>query len=136
MWTHEEIIETTATPAQIWKLFSDVIGWKKWNSGIESIEIYGPFAVGTTFSMQPPGEQRLTSTLVEVEENQGFTDETVINDTRVLVHHQIRSLPSSNTQIIYRTEILGPNAEDFGAMVTSDFPHVLRALKTLAEKSN
>jgi hypothetical protein len=135
MWTHEESVETTATPAQIWKLFSDVIGWKEWNAGIESVEIHGPFDVGTTFTMQPPGEEQFTSTLVEVEENKGFTDETVINDTRVLVRHKVTLLPSGNTKIIYSTEIIGPNAEEFGAMVTSDFPDVLKALKALAEKS-
>ncbi len=42
MWTHEESIETTATPEQIWRLFSDVVGWKKWNSGIQNIELYIP----------------------------------------------------------------------------------------------
>jgi len=135
MWTHEESIETTATPARIWQLFCDVTGWKRWNSGIENIEIHGPFAVGTTFSMQPPGEETLLSRLVEVEENQGFTDETVIDDTRVLVHHRIESLASGRTRITYKTEVSGPNASEFGALVVSDFPDVLRELKRLAEES-
>lgn len=135
MWTHEDSIETTATPAQIWKLFSDVAGWKEWNSGIAKIEIHGPFAVGTTFSMQPPGEEPFTSTLVEVEENQGFTDETIIDGTRVLVHHRIELLTSGKTKIAYQTEVTGSNAGEFGALVVSDFPDVLRVLKRLAEES-
>ena len=40
-------------------------------------EIHGPFAEGTTFSMQPPGEDALTSTLTEVKENETFADETI-----------------------------------------------------------
>lgn len=136
MWTHEASIETTATPAQIWKLFCDVNGWKTWNSGIESIEIHGPFAAGTTFSMQPPDAEMLTSTLVSVEENQGFTDETIVGDTRVLVHHQITSLAAGGTKITYRTEVTGLDAAEIGAIVTGDFSEVLSALKTLAEKSS
>lgn len=136
MWTHEESIETTAISEQIWKLFSNVAGWKEWNSGIEDIEIHGPFAVGTTFSMKPPGEEQSTSTLVEVEENQGFTDETVIEGTRVLVHHRIEPLSSGKTKIIYRTEVTGSNAGEFGAVVVSDFPDVLAALKRLSEESH
>jgi hypothetical protein len=136
MWTHEESIETTATPAQIWGLLSDVAGWIKWNAGIEHIEIHGAFANGTTFSMQPPGEDAFISTLIDVKENEGFTDETVIDRTRVVVHHKIVPLPSGHTKVIYRTEIDGPAAADFGPVVTADFPEVLAALKNLAERSD
>ena len=133
MWTHEESIETTATPAQIWKLFSDVVGWKKWNAGIENIEIHGPFAKGTTFSMQPPGGDAFTSTLIDVKENEAFTDETVLDETHVVVHHKIVPLASGHNRIIYSTVITGPAEAEFGPMVTGDFQAVLIALKNLAE---
>jgi hypothetical protein len=72
--------------------------------------------------------------LVDVRPNEGFTDETVVDDTRVLVKHQLVSLPSGGTKIIYSTEITGPDADELGPMVTSDFPDVLAALKRLAEE--
>jgi hypothetical protein len=84
--------------------------------------------------MQPPGQDALTSTLIEVTPNESFTDETVVGETRVLVSHQLVQLPSGRTKITYRTEITGPGAEEFGPMVTSDFPSVLAALKNLAEQ--
>ncbi|AMO99327.1 polyketide cyclase / dehydrase and lipid transport family protein [Collimonas arenae] len=133
MWTHEESIETTATPARIWELFSNVPGWVKWNSGIESIQIHGPFAHGTTFAMRIPGDISFTSVLTEVRENESFTDETVIEGTRVLVHHKIVPLASGRTKVIYSTEVTGPAAAEFGPMVTADFPDVLGALKNIAE---
>jgi len=68
-WTHTESIETPATPAQVWALFRDVAGWTRWNAGIERIALHGPFASGTTFTMQPPGTDALTSTLIAVKEN-------------------------------------------------------------------
>ncbi len=135
MWKNEKSIETTATPEQIWKLFSDVCGWKKWNAGIDNIKLNGEFAKGSTFFMQPPGEEGFYSTLVDVKKNKRFTDETVIDNTRVLVHHIITRLPSGNTKITYSTEISGPNAEEFGQIVTGDFQEVLTALKALAEKA-
>jgi len=133
MWTHEDSIETTATPAQIWALFSNVPGWKKWNRGIEDIQIHGDFANGTTFTMQIPGDISFTSTLIDVRSNEGFTDETDIDGTRVLVHHKIVPLASGRTKVIYSTEITGPAAADLGPMVTADFPDVLGALKKIAE---
>jgi hypothetical protein len=135
MWIHEESIETTAPPERIWALFSNVAGWKDWNAGIEQIQLHGAFAKGSTFFMQPPGEEGFTSTLVDVKENDSFTDETVVGETRVLVHHKIMRLPSGNTRITYSTEISGPAEEEFGPMVTGDFADVLRALKVLAEKA-
>jgi uncharacterized protein YndB with AHSA1/START domain len=135
MWNHESTIETTASPANIWRLFSDVPGWKKWNAGIEHIEIHGPFVTGTTFTMKPPEAEPFTSTLITVQENESFTDETVIDGTRVVVHHSIVPLPSGQNRIVYATEITGPRAEEYGTAVTSDFAEVLGALKALAELS-
>jgi hypothetical protein len=95
----------------------------------------GPFAAGTTFFMQPSGAAGFTSTLLEVRENELFTDETVIDGTRVVVHHRITALESGVTRIVYSTEIAGPNAAEFGPMVTSDFADVLMALKEPAENT-
>lgn len=135
MWTHEDSIETTAKPSKIWRLFSDVARWKNWNAGIEKVEIHGPFAKGTTFSMQAPGQNAFTSTLIEVRENESFMDETIIDGTRVVVSHKLVPLSPNRTKIIYSTEITGPSAEEFGPMVTSDFHDVLATLRDLAEKS-
>ncbi|WP_035054888.1 SRPBCC family protein [Andreprevotia chitinilytica] len=134
MWTQEASIETTATPEKIWSLFVDVPGWKQWNAGIEKIELFGAFAKGTTFSMQPPGSEPFTSTLIDVNENEAFTDETVIDDIRVVVAHCLIPLASGGTRVVYRTQIFGENAEEFGPMVAGDFPEVLAALKALAER--
>ena len=134
MWTHEDSIETTANSTRVWQLFADVARWKDWNAGIESIEMHGPFSTGTTFMMQSPGQEALTSTLVDVRSNEGFTDETVVDDTRVLVKHQLVPLPSGGTKIIYSTKITGSGADELGPMVTSDFPDVLAALKRLAKE--
>ncbi|GGP17595.1 SRPBCC family protein [Silvimonas iriomotensis] len=134
MWSHEESITTTATPARIWQLFADVPGWKNWNAGIDYIEIHGPFAAGTTFAMQPPGQDGFVSTLTQVTALSGFTDETVIDGTTVVVDHRITPLSDTLTRITYSTTISGPQADEFGPMVTGDFADVLAALKALAER--
>ncbi len=134
MWSHEESIETSGSPARVWELFSDVEHWKDWNAGIESIELHGPFAEGTTFTMKAPGQDALTSTLIQVKPNQSFMDETVVGETRVLVSHGLAPLPSGLTKIVYSTQITGPGASEIGPMITSDFPDVLAALKNLSEQ--
>ncbi|WP_230459311.1 SRPBCC family protein [Burkholderia ubonensis] len=76
MWTCEKSIDIAATPERIWNLFRDVTGWPRWNNGIEQIEIHGPFADGTTFTMKVPDAASFTSVLLEVRENASFVDET------------------------------------------------------------
>jgi uncharacterized protein YndB with AHSA1/START domain len=133
MWTHEESIETRAAPDRIWKLLSDVTSWKQWNAGVAHIEIHGPFASGTKFDMQLPDGGAFTSTLLDVRENELFTDETVIDGTRVVVHHRIAPVASGGSRVSYHTEITGPAAAEFGPLVTGDFAAVLASLKALAE---
>lgn len=134
-WRKEYSIETTATPAAIWRLFADVPGWKRWNSGIEEIRIDGPFEAGTEFHMKPPGQEMLTSQLVEVRANECFVDETRVDDLVVRVSHRIeRSGDGGPTRIVYAAEAIGPGAEEVGPMVSADFPDVLRGLADLAEQ--
>src|SRR6201995_5519940 len=94
MWTASTSIDTTASPQALWRLFEDVAGWTAWNSGIQRIALHGPFASGSTFDMQPPGMDALTSTLRDVRPDAGFVDETVIDGTRFLVSHELQALPS------------------------------------------
>lgn len=134
MWTSQYSQTTSASPQRIWALMADVPGWKSWNAGIAEITLHGPFAAGTTFLMQLPDGIAFTSTLLDVQPNQGFTDETLIEGNRVLVHHRIEPEADGNTRITYATEISGPQAAELGPMVTGDFAEVLQALKAAAER--
>ena len=135
MWTASASIETTATPQAVWRLFEDVARWPMWNAGIERIELFGPFATGSTFAMQPLGMEAFTSTLIDVRPDAGFIDETIVEGTRFVVSHALEPLPGGGTRITYATQADGPAAEELGPRVTADFPDVLAALKARAERS-
>jgi hypothetical protein len=133
IWRGEYGIETSAAAEVIWNIFRDVPGWKNWNAGIEHIEIDGPFATGTWFTMKPPGEDPLRSRLVDVRENECFVDETRLGELAITVAHRIQSLGSGRTRVVYAVEAVGPEASEIGPAVVSDFPVVLAALAKLAE---
>lgn len=133
VWRHEYAIETSATAGTIWSIFRDVPGWKTWNAGIEQIDIDGPFAAGTWFTMKPPGEEALRSQLIEVRENACFIDETRVGDLVIKVAHRIESLGAGRTRIVYAVDARGPQASEIGPAVASDFPDVLASLAKLAE---
>jgi len=134
MWTDTASIVTTASPQALWRLFEDVAGWTDWNAGIERVALNGPFAAGTTFDMKAPGMDAFRSTLRDVRPNAGFVDETVLEDTRFLVSHELQALPAGGTRVVYAIRVEGPEAATLGPLVTADFPEVLAALRTLAER--
>lgn len=133
MWKSETGIDIDAASARIWKLFADVAGWPKWNAGVESIALNGPFADGSTFLMKPPGMDALLSTLTDVRAGESFTDVTVVDATSVRVFHGLRPLGHNRTRVTYRIEVSGPDAEEIGKMASADFDDVLKALKQTAE---
>ena len=133
VWRDEYAIETSATAETIWDIFRDVPGWKSWNAGIEQIDIDGPFAAGTWFTMKPPGEEALRSQLIEVRENACFVDETRVGDLVVTVSHRIETLGPARTRIVYAADARGPQASEIGRAVAADFPDVLASLAKLAE---
>ena len=132
-WQTQFSIETAASPEAVWALFRDVQGWPRWNAGIETIALEGPFAAGTSFLMKPPGQDALRSTLTEVRENECFVDETQIGDLVITVEHRIEPLSPSRTRITYCVDARGSGAAEIGPMVSADFPEVLAALVAAAE---
>ncbi|MEO8799313.1 MAG: SRPBCC family protein [Polyangiaceae bacterium] len=126
---NEHVLDIAAPAESIWRLFADVDGWKSWNEGIETIAIDGPFARGTSFRMKPPGQDELVSTLVDVEANRRFVDETRVGDLVIHVRHELQPLGERLTSVTYAIVAKGPGASEIGPMICADFPAVLRALE-------
>ena len=131
-WHGEHSIEITASPEAIWRVLCDVASWTQWNAGVERIELEGPFASRTWFTMQPPGQDAFRSRLIDVRENERFTDETRIEDLVVTVVHRIEPLGAGRSRVVYAVEAAGPGAADIGPAISADFPDVLAALAARA----
>ncbi|MDT7582006.1 MAG: hypothetical protein QOK35_3270 [Pseudonocardiales bacterium] len=132
MWVHEYTKDIRATPETLWRLLADVDGWVHWNAGIESISLDGPLAVGTRFRMTPPGEQTLTSTIVELEPGRLLTDLTELDGVAVRVEHRLDPGRDATT-VTYRIAVSGDGlpddaAAEIGTAVSADFPDVLDSL--------
>ncbi|MBJ7595860.1 MAG: SRPBCC family protein [Candidatus Dormibacteraeota bacterium] len=135
MWTYEHSVETQADADAVFALFSDVSRWPQWNSGVERMELDGPFAAGTGGTMTIPGGETMASKLIWVEEGHGFEDETAVPDAGVVVRvrHTLEAVDGGGTRITFHCAVDGPGAAEVGAMVTADFPEVMAALGALAE---
>jgi hypothetical protein len=139
MWSYDCSAETSADPDVIFDLFSDVNTWPRWNAGVESVELDGPFVPGTTGTMQVPGQDPMRMRLTAVDAGRGFEDETEIPGAGVVVRvrHALTIVESGRTRIDYGVTIDGPAADVLGPVIgpdiTADFPSVLEALIAEAE---
>jgi uncharacterized protein YndB with AHSA1/START domain len=137
MWEYEYSVETTATPEALWRHWSDMAAWPRWNHGIETIDVAGRFEAGTAFTMTPPGDEPIRMHLVEVKPGESFADEMDAGDFVVRTEHRLEPAAAGLTRIIYRTEITGEAAghvgPQLGPQITADFPEVLAALAKRAE---
>ena len=139
MWEYEYSIETNAAREALWQHWSDMATWPQWNAGIETIDVEGPFAVGTAFTMTPPGDEPIRMRLVEIKPGEPFTDEMDAGDFVVRTVHAVAPNGTGGSTITYRTEFHGPAADQAGAemgpAITADFPDVVAGLVAVAEKS-
>lgn len=137
-WEYEYSVTTGADRDAVWRRWSDMAAWPTWNAGIAKIEIDGPFAVGTTFTMTPPGDDPVRMRLTEIVPGELFTDVADADDFVVTTVHRLERAADGGTRIVYRTEITGPAAAqigpEIGPAITADFPDVLAALAALAER--
>ncbi|GAA3453734.1 SRPBCC family protein [Dactylosporangium matsuzakiense] len=138
MWEYQHSAETTAAPEVLWRHWSSIAEWPRWNAGIAAIEVDGPFAAGTEFTMTPPDGEPLRMRLTEVVPGTLFTDEMDAGDFVVRTVHRLEPGEAGATRVVYRTEITGPAADQVGPQlgpaITADFPDVVAALVRLAER--
>jgi uncharacterized protein YndB with AHSA1/START domain len=137
VWAVEHTVETNARPEAVWRLWADVDGWPEWNAGVERIELRGPFAVGSTILMTPPGDEPVELRIAEASEPELFVDEADGGDFVVRTTHRVEPVGNERSRITYRMEIDGPAAgtvgPQIGPEISGDFPQVLAALAARAE---
>jgi uncharacterized protein YndB with AHSA1/START domain len=140
VWTAEYRAETSAEPAQIWRLWADVAGWPEWNGDIERIELIGPFAAGGRIVMTPNGDEPIELRITEANEPELFVDEADMGEIVVRTIHRVDRIDGDRALVTYRMEISGPSAETLGPRlgteISADFPQVLAELVSRAEHAS
>ncbi|QJT81776.1 polyketide cyclase [Kosakonia sp. MUSA4] len=134
VWSKSYTLAVNSKPKAIWQAFIDTDNWKRWNPGVKSITIEGPFHTGTWFTMELPEGDIVRSRLIDVSEEKYFIDESRVDETLVKVEHRIEASATGHCMLIYAISTQGPQAQAFGEGISSDFPEVMAGLaKYLAE---
>jgi len=132
MWTKDCSVNVPASPDAVWAVLGDVAGWSRWNDGVESIELDGPVAVGTKFVMTPPGEDPITSEIIELLDGEAITDRTDFQGLQIRVRHLLSATATGSTTVTYHVEVTGDAPgevmREVGEGISADFPDVLASL--------
>ena len=107
MWAVEHSVETSASAEAVWRLWADVERWPEWNAGVERIELRGPFAVGSTIVMTPPGDEPVELRIAEAVEPELFIDEADGGNFVVRTTHRVEAVGDERSRITYQMEITG-----------------------------
>jgi hypothetical protein len=94
VWATEHSIETPASPAAIWRLWSDVGRWPEWNADLERAELSGPFAAGSVVTMFPHKQEPIELRIAEALEPERFVDEADLGDVVVSLTSRVIALGS------------------------------------------
>src|SRR5689334_20120487 len=117
MWSTEHSIETTAAPEAVWRLWSDVGDWPRWNADLERAALSGPFAEGSAVTMYPRDDDPIELTIAEVAAPERFVDQADLGPVVIRTTHRAERLGDDRSRIVYRMEITGPEADTLGAEI-------------------
>jgi hypothetical protein len=110
MLSVKHTVETTASPAVIWKIWEDVSNWKTWDADLEFSTIDGPFAEGTTGSMKHGGSPVVQTILTKVVPLKSFVQVAKLPLARIIMSHDITEA-NGKTYVTFHLQfrgLLGP----------------------------
>lgn len=134
MYEYEHTVEADASADAVWALYSDVSTWPRWDTGLMSMELDGPFATGTGATMTLEGMPPIATELADVVAGRSFTDRSSVPDLGIEVRfeHHLAPRAGGGTVLTNRVIVTGPGAAKAGPMITADVPETMRRLAELA----
>jgi len=137
MWTTTHEATTTAAPGAVWAALERLHSGVPLGPGSDAFELHGPFAVGTTLTVTPQGQEPMESTIVELVPGRTYADRTVFGDLALTFRHDLVALDTGGTSVTHTLVIDGADADtvgpELGPQISADFPATLRDLLDAAE---
>ena len=115
MLVGEFSLETKASEAKIWEIFTDVENWKEWIDGIEYSTIDGNFEDGTLVTIKNIKKSEVSSPLKDVIVNKSFILQSKMPLSTVDFIHEIVK-DNDGLKVRFAVEIYGTLAFFFKAI--------------------
>ncbi|MEL6470101.1 MAG: SRPBCC family protein [Cyanobacteria bacterium J06623_4] len=83
-------LETTADPASVWAVWTDVAHWPEWDSELKDATLAGDFRLGAMGWLTPKQGPRLKFSIVQVNWGESYTYITYLPLCRLKVYRYMR----------------------------------------------
>lgn len=108
MWIKSySLVTKEASKEQLWKLFSDVNNWHKWDTGIDYAKMEGAFEKGNVFELKPKGGPKVKIQLIETIQNQKFVDFTKFPLAKMYGEHTFEEI-AEGLKVTTTMKVNGP----------------------------
>lgn len=95
------------TKKDVWRIWSDVNNWPKWDKELEYCKMENMFIEGSQFVLKPKGGPKVTITLSEVKPNEKFTDYCKFLGATMYDAHELEET-SNGLRITNTITVTGP----------------------------
>lgn len=140
MWTTNYTQTTTAAPSAVWGALERLHSGTPLGPNSDAFELHGPFAVGTTLTITPQGQEPMQSTIVSLVADTTYADRTVFGDLELTFRHDLAPSGDGGTTVTHTLIIDGPGSDDIGPelgpQISGDFPAAMAELLSAAEQSS
>lgn len=130
-------LAVNAKKEDAWVYYSQVDQWFVWEGDLEQISLNGDFTTGQKGKMKMEGMPELDFTLVEVRENQCFSDLTATPFGNVLFEHEILENPDGTISLRHSVSLTDSDttgeALAFLKQIFDDVPESVGKLKQILE---
>ena len=137
MWTTNYEQTTAASPSAVWGALERLHSGTPLGPASDAFELHGPFAVGTTLTITPQGQEPMQSTIVALVPNAVYADRTVFGELQLTFRHDLAPTADGGTTVTHTLIIDGPGSDDvgpeLGPQISGDFPVAMAELLSAAE---
>ncbi len=138
MWTKRVVFKTNATREQIWKLWTDVENWNKWDSEVEFSELNADFEIGTYGILKPKKGPKSKFKLISVNKLNEFTSRSSLPFTKMDFIHEMNE-KNGELFITHGVRIKGLLTFLFsrviGEKIIQELPKAMENLSKMAENN-
>lgn len=128
---------TTASEAQVWKIWCDVPGWHRWDTGLKSAVLKGVFEEGAKGKLTPDKGPRTRFVITDLKTGKAYTLKTRIPFGWLKVRRSMTTI-AGKTHFTHDVEFTGLFrrffARKFGDRYRSLLPQVMQNIANLAEQ--
>jgi hypothetical protein len=137
MWTTDFRATTPAEPAAVWAALEALHSGTPLGPNSDAFELHGPFAVGTTVTVTPQGQEAMQSVITELEPERVYADQTAFGELVLTFRHELTATDDGGTEVAHTLVIDGSGADEvgpeLGPQISGDFPLAMDELFAAAE---